>query len=781
MSRVGMRPRARSRAPVLGILVASLLLGSDVAAAAAADRATSPQKRESPGTPRVTAAAIPPPPVAPEVVSRDDAGRVTVRAIPLAEPLRVDGVLDEEVYRSVPAIGDFIQSLPQEGAPATERTEAWVMFDAEHIYIAGRCWDSAPPEQWVANEMRRDLLTDNDNFGVVLDTFHDRRNGYMMYTNPLGARQDIVLTDEGNANMDWSPVWHVRTGRFEGGWTVEMAIPFKSLRYRSGKSQHWGIQIRRAIRRKNEWTHLTPVPGSLAGSQGFQRVSLAATLVGLDLPPASRNLEIKPYAISRVITDRLRTPASVNDAQGDIGLDVKYGVTANLTADVTYNTDFAQVEVDQQQINLTRFNLFFPEKRDFFLEGRGIFEFGRTTRGGLPPVSEDTPAVFYSRRIGLNRNRPVPIDVGGRLTGKIGKMSLGVMNIETGEDAADQTPATNFTVIRVKRDILQRSSVGVLFTNRSDSFVTRGTNQAFGMDANFSFLRTITFGGYFAGTKTAGLEGDDHSYQGRFDYFADRYGVHLEHLRVGDDFNPEIGFVRRADFRLTRATARFSPRPGSMPSVRKFTFEAMLDYVENGARVLETREQAGRFHVEFENGNQFAALVSSNYELLVIPFTIAPGIAIPAGGYRFANTQVSYSLAPQRRVSGSLSLQRGNFYDGTITGVGYTAARVSVTPHFSIEPNVSVNRVELPVGNFTTRLVRARTDYGFSPWMSASGLFQYNATDRSFSTNLRYRWEYRPGSELFVVYTDDRDTATAGYPTLENRAFVVKINRLLQF
>src|SRR5437763_6655142 len=211
----------------------------------------------------------------------------------------------------------------------------------------------------------------------MIDTCRDRRNVYVFYSNPVGARIDLSEADEGNSNQDWNPVWEVRTGRFEGGWTVEMAIPFKSLRYRSGPSQIWGIQLRRAIRRKNEWTYLTPVPPFLAGPQALNRISSAGTLVGLDLPPASKNLEIKPYGISRLTTDRLRTPPIANDANADAGVDLKFGVTANLTADFTYNTDFAQVEIDEQQVNLTRFNLFFPEKRDFFLEGRGIFDFGR--------------------------------------------------------------------------------------------------------------------------------------------------------------------------------------------------------------------------------------------------------------------------------------------------------------------------------------------------------------------------------------------------------------------
>ena len=411
------------------------------------------QPRPARTTPSPSNDTDPPPPVAPDVISRGQNGRMVVRAVHLAEALRVDGKLEEAVYQTVQPISDFIQSVPAEGKSATERTEAWVMFDDNFIYISGKCYDSAPPEKWTANELRRDTnqLRQNDMFGVLLDTFHDRRNGYNFYTNPLGGFADQVITDEGNPNVDWNPVWEVRTGRFDGGWTAELAIPFKSLRYKSGVNQAWGIQLRRSIRRKNEWTYLTAVPASTGGANGIFRVSRAATLVGLDLPGAGKNVELKPYGISRLTTDRLRNPPIANDPDGDIGLDAKYGVTANLTADITVNTDFAQVEVDEQQVNLTRFVLQFPEKRDFFLEGRGIFDFGRATGntggGGSSSAITGAPSLFYSRRIGLNSGRVVPIDVGGRLTGKVGKFSIGAMNLETGDEAVSQTPTTNFTVL----------------------------------------------------------------------------------------------------------------------------------------------------------------------------------------------------------------------------------------------------------------------------------------------------------------------------------------------
>jgi hypothetical protein len=730
-----------------------------------------------------------PPPVPPQSITRDNRRRATVRAIKLVQSLRVDGQLDEEVYGQHAPFGGFIQVAPDYGAESTERTDVWITYDEDNIYVSARCWDSAPPERWISNELRRDTnqLRQNDHIGVMFDTFYDRRSGFLFYTNPLGALADYSVVDEGSSNTDWNPVWESRTGTFDGGWTVEMAIPFKTLRYRSGPDQMWGIQLRRSIRHKNEWTYLNPVPQNLAGPQAFNRISSGGTLVGLDLPPASRNLEVKPYAIGRVLTDPLRVPALDNDFDPDLGGDVKVGLTANLTADFTVNTDFAQVEIDEQQVNLTRFSLFFPEKRDFFLEGRGVFDFARGGAGAQGGGSTDTaaggaetPYLFYSRRIGLNRNRVIPITVGGRLTGKVGPFGVGVMNIQTGDDAPSLTEDTNFTVVRVKRDILRRSTIGAMFTNRSVTVDGTGSNQSYGVDAAFSFYQNVNFSTYYARTETAGFEGDNESYQAKFDYAADRYGARVDLLKVGDDFNPEVGFVRRDDLKRVFTQLRFSPRPSSMPAVRKLTYEAGLDYIENLAGILETRQQSGRFDIEFNNSDRFNVEVNGNYEFLTVPFQVSRGVFIPAGGYDFNDVQVGYNFGQQRPVSGNVAVLRGQFYDGDITTVSFSGGRVTVTKRFSLEPSFSISDVDLPHGDFVTRVLRSRVDYGFSPRMFASALLQYNYTDRTFSSNLRYRWEYRPGSEFFIVWTDEQDTSGRGLQ-LRNRAFVIKATRLLRF
>lgn len=751
----------------------------------------------------------PPPPIPPSVITRDG-GQATMRAIRLTEPLEIDGRLDESVYDTVEPVSDFIQQLPNEGALSTERTDAWVMYDDENFYVSGRCWDSAPPSEWTATEMRRDAfnLLNNDLFGFLIDTFYDRRNALLFYANPVGGFVDQAITNEGNPNRDWNPVWDVQTDRFDGGWTIEMVVPFKSLRYRPTKDQVWGIQLRRTIIRKNEWTYLTQIPISAAGfggRGGVFRVSAAGTLVGLEAPDTGRLIEIKPYAIGSSTIDKVSRGSSGPLYTGDAGLDVKYGITQNLTADFTYNTDFAQVEVDEQQVNLTRFSLFFPEKREFFLEGRGIFDFARggfrsgigRRRGGVVGGGS-APTLFYSRRIGLQGGRIVPILGGGRLTGKIGAFDVGALTIQTddqiasnsmctklGCDVATQSIDTNFTVLRLKRDILRRSTVGTMITNRSVSLAGNGSSQSYGVDTNFAFYDNINFLGYYARTRTPGVHDRDASYQARFDYGGDKYGFQAEHLLVEDNFRPEVGFIRRDNFRRTSVSGRFSPRPSSIESVRQFVFEASLDYFLTADQGhLETRQSQIGFQTELENSDQIGAHLSDNYELLHTPFSPGHGLAIPVGGHSFNDVGLTYALGPQRPLTGTVGLTTGGYFNGDITSVNLSRGRIDVTSVLSVEPSVSFNWIDLPNGSFRTDLARTRVNYTFSPRMFVSGLLQFNSTNTTLATNVRLRWEYSPGSELFLVYTEEQDTDPLRpnrYAELRNRGFVIKFNRLFRF
>ena len=757
--RIGSCIRLSPRARLVVLLVASLL-----------------QARSTGATPQLA-----------DVISRDPDGRTTVHATKLQTPIRIDGQLDESVYGSLPAITDFIQAEPHEGAPATEKTEVWIFFDGQQIYVAGRCWESQP-DRMVVNEMRRDNgnILQNENIAFMFDTFSDKRNGVFFEVTPIGALMDGQFVNERAPSMDWNPIWRAEVATFDGGWTFETAVPFKSLRYGPGHAQTWGFNVRRYNKWKNEVSFLAPISNAL-GLRGIVQSSRAATLVGLEAPSGSRNLEVKPYAISNLTTDRAAIPKVSNDLGGDLGLDVKYGITQNLTADFTYNTDFAQVEADEQQVNLTRFSLFFPEKREFFLENQGLFSFGGgggaspLTAGGSSGASNsDVPLLFYSRRIGLDSGRAVPLGAGGRATGRIGRFGLGLLNIQATDDPEKGAVATNFSVVRVKRDILRRSNIGALVTRRATGRNGADSN-AYGIDGTFAFFQNLNINTYWSETRTEGEGGDGKSYRAQLDYAADRYGVQLERLVVGDAFDPGVGFVRRNNIRKNFGLLRFSPRPKSLRTVRRLVWTGSLAYIENGAGQLDTRDWDGEFAIEYQNSDRFSVGYSDTYELLPASFTIASGVTVPAGGYQSDTVRAAYAFGQQRKISGNVSAEHGTFYSGHKTTLAVSRGRISLTPRVSVEPTVSFNWVDLDEGSFTTNLVGSRATYTLTPRMFVSALVQYNSSSHSMASNVRLRWEYSPGSELFVVLNEQRDTLGLRFPDLANRAVIVKVNRLLRF
>ena len=742
------------------------------------------------GTPAVTEALTDdgrPIPSAPDVFGRNKSG-ITIRATRINSPLKIDGHLDEAVYEQVKPITEFEQQEPHEGAPISERTEAWVLFDDKNIYVACRCWDEHP-EHMVANDMRRDSsnLRQNDNFGVHFDTFHDRRNGFLFYVTPVGGLWDAITTDERSVNADWNTIVETKVSRSDKGWFAEIAIPFKSLRYKPGREQEWGIQLRRTIRAKNEYAHITPIRPQWGVTAVF-RASAAATLIGLEAPPVAKNLEIKPYAISRLTTDMLATPTVHNKIDPNAGLDVKYGITKSLTSDFTYNTDFAQVEADEVQVNLTRFNLQFPEKRDFFLEGQGTFAFGNASTGGMgvPGASgaaggSDAPTIFYSRQIGLSGGQAVPIIAGGRLTGRAGRFTLGALNIESDADSVLHVERTNFTVLRARRDILRRSTIGALFTNRSVSTVAPGANQLAGFDGTFSFFQNVYLSGYIAKSQTEGRHGRDVAYRGNFSYNANRYGMQLDRTVVADNFNPEVGFIRRSSFRRNFASGRFSPRPTRNRVVRQLYYEGSLNYETDNSNLLESRELATAFRVELQNSDAFHIEYFRDYELLRKIFQPATGIKIPTGGYSFEHMRIAWAPGQQHRLSGTVALDVGGFYDGTRRTFS-TNARFGISRQLGVEPNISLNWIERAGVHSTVKGTGARTTFTMTPQMFVAALVQYASASNSLTTNFRFRWEYQPGSELFVVYTDGHDTlAAGGQASLQNRGVVVKVNKLVRF
>lgn len=717
-----------------------------------------------------------PVPVAPAVIARNERG-VTLRATRITSAMTIDGRLDEAIYAQVPGITEFVQQEPRYGTTVSESTAAWVFFDDANFYVACRCL-MADMGQVVANDMRRDStnLRQNDNFGVFLDTFHDRRNGYLFYVSPVGGMFDGATANERTNNADWNTVWNAKVARSSDGWTAEIVIPFKSLRYQPGRAQTWGINLRRTIRGRNEYAYIAPIRPEW-GVGGFFRASAAATLMGLEVPAAGKNLEIKPYGVSRLTTDLLVTPRVRNDVGHDVGVDVKYGVTKSLVADFTYNTDFAQVEVDEAQVNLTRFNLQFPEKRDFFLEGQGIYTFGGATGGG----SGDAPTIFYSRRIGLEGASAVPIGLGGRLAGRVGPYSIGALNISTDRRSSPAVAATNFTVLRVRRDVMQRSSVGALLTHRSQSRVATGGNQVVGLDGTFVLSQNATLGGYLAHSRTTGQSRDAISYRANVNYGADRYGLQLDRTVVGDGFNPEVGFLRRSQFRSNYGSLRFSPRPRQNATIRQYFYESTLDYTTNNRNQLESRTITASARADRQNSDSFQLTYFNESELLRRPFAPGPGIVVPVGRYAFQHAGASWTPGQQHRLSGVLAVDVGQFYDGTRQTASVNA-RLGITDQFGIEPNISLNWLARAGARATVRVAGARATYTMTPRMFIAVLVQHSSTTRSLAANLRFRWEYQPGSEFFVVYSDAHDTSgMLGPYALQNRGVVVKFNKLFRF
>ena len=692
-------------------------------------------------------------------------------------------------------IADFVQQEPNEGQPTTEKTEVWLFYDDRNIYVSARCWDSEPDRE-IANEMRRDGQSTNDNesFAVVFDTFYDRRNAFLFQTTLAGGLFDGYITDERDMNRDWNTVWDARSDRTEDGYAVEMVIPFKSLRFKAGDTQVWGVNFKRVIRWKNELAYLTPIPAAL-GRRGMNKISSAATLVGIETPKGGRNFELKPYGISGLTTLRPAGATAITDPNADAGFDVKVGLTDGLTADFTYNTDFAQVEEDEQQVNLTRFNVIFPEKREFFLEGAGIFSFGGLqgqprgggggggaagqTQGNPNPI--DIPVLFFSRRIGLATTGPVPIDVGGRVAGKAGRYSLGLIDIRTGDEPLRFVEPTNFGVVRVKRDVLRRSAVGVLFHRSIDELGGRRPNPV---------VRR--------GRRLLVLSEPEHQHVSREDdrtrgalttrsaiarsWTTTRTGTACRSnacSRTPSSIltsascagGPSVAIRRTSvSARGRRVCRRCGSSSGTAPTTtspaRAAGWNRGLDRPRSGPSSRTATPSA--WSTRSTTSPSWCRSSSS------------PGVVVPAGAYSWPELHLGYNFGPQRRASGFVNVETGNFYDGTRTGISTGRGRVEITPQISVEPTVTLNWVDLPSGSFTSALLTTRVTYALSPRMSAQALVQFNSTASTFNTNVRYRWEYRPGSDLFVVYTDNRDTTTRGFPEIRNRGLVVKVTRLFR-
>ena len=735
----------------------------------------------------------PPAPVAPDVITRDAEGHATVRTTRLPSPMAFDGALNESFYTDTKPVTDFVQQEPFQGRPATEKTEVWVFFDDQYVYVSARMLETDSSRR-VTSDMRRDSsnLFNNDHFAVMFDTFYDRRNGYFFYANEMGGMVDAQLTNE-TPNNNWNGLWDVRTAQFDGGWTAEFRFPFRSLRFKAG-GRLWGVNFRRVVRWKNEHSFLTPIPQSY-GRRGLAKISSAGTLVGLESPRKLRNLDVKPYALGSALTNRRANPPINNDTGAEFGVDAKWGITQSVITDFTYNTDFAQVEDDEAQVNLTRFSVQFPEKRDFFLEGQDVFNFagGGAMQGGngIPQATvqnppNNAPVLFFSRRIGLQNSQVVPILAGGRAIGRNHGFQVGALHMRTDDAVTAGAVATDYSVVRVNRDVLSRSRIGVIATRRGPGAGGGYENYAYGADANFNFGTNLNVSSYLARTDSTNRPApakaaSELSYRGHVNWNADRTGFQLDHTFVGDQFNPEIGFLRRSAFARTFGSARYSPRPTGWRNIRKVFYEASYDYYEDPNHDPESREAQGAMRMEFTNSDQWAFEFSRMFEKLNARFVPSTGVTVPVGAYEFTQSRVLYTLSPARPVSGTLQLTYGGFYGGTLREITWRG-RAEFGPRFLMEPAISLNYFDTPYGNGDRHLVSSRLTYSITPRMFASALIQYQSSTDTVSTNARFRWEYQPGSELFVVYSDGRNTLGVGFPPpLENRSLVVKVTRLFRW
>ncbi len=707
------------------------------------------------------------------------AEKPSVRAVETAEAPNIDGVLDETAWQAAELIDSFVQQEPQEGEPATDRTEVRVLYDEGHLYIGVHAHSSEPV---VATEMRRDAdrLFDEDNFQVILDTFHDSRNGYMFLTSPLGAKLEQQIFDEGegggrgttaNVNRNWDGVWHAAALVVEDGWTAEIVIPASTLRFAPKSGQIWGINFQRNIRRKNETVFWAPIPKAYT----LTRVSLAGELTGLDGINQGLDLKLKPFFVGGVHDSS--TAPSVRDTSAirELGLDARYGVTAGLNVDLTLNTDFAQVEVDEQQVNLTRFGLFYPEKRDFFLENSNFFTMGTGSSFTSAQVQTD---LFFSRRIGLSDSgRPVPILGGARLAGKSGPHSIGILDLQT--DSEFGKPGDNFFVSRYSRDILDRSRVGALFINKESADGSPHYNRTMGVDANLAIGRSLQVNSFLAKTLTPGLDGKDVAFYGRIAYRDPRWNVWLNYLDVQDNFNAEAGFVQRTGIKTTKAYFSPTPRPKA-GAIKVMEPMYVLTYITDQANRMVGRQHHYMLGVTLRDDSFINAIFQQTLDVLDEPFRIWPGVVIPRGTYDSNEWILMYNTSPWRRFYERLTVSPMEFYGGTRLQIS-AAAGVRATSRLSAELQFNRNDVDMPWGDFLVNLTTLRVDYTFSPRMTIRSLTQYNSGTNEISNNVRFNFIYRPGSDLYVVYNELSQT---GLPAdifgRRDRQLVVKFTYLLQ-
>lgn len=694
------------------------------------------------------------------------AAEFTVAAVRVEQAPRIDGVLNEAFWEAIPPITDFRQRVPVDGDFPTERTEVRIAFDRDAIYFGFKLFDSRPDLIRRSIFHREGRIDEDDHIWIGLDTYRDGRNAYIFELNSFGTQGDALITDEGmtSSAWNWEGVYWSEARITDEGWVLEVAIPFTTIRFENPEAPEMGIAIRRAIRRKNEevfWPHI-----SQRFRAGFSQVSQYARLTGLQDVREGRYMELKPFGI---LGAQNLAADSDTDVLDDIGMDFKYAITSNLTADLTWNTDFAQVESDNVQVNLTRFSLFFPEKREFFLERAGLFSFGE----------ERQTEIFFSRRIGLTNE----IKGGGRITGQVGPISVGALSLQT-DDLATGTEISsgaNNSVLRFRGDIFPRATVGGLFTNLQDG---DGHNRVVGADTQVRFWGSSTFEAWIAkaddsdsGTSSAGSV--------KLDIRPKRwYSLGGEFQSIDDGFNPGLGFVRRTDMVKHSGTAAWTPRFEDSSWARSLVTALVVEQIDGQDGVKQSTSQLAHNMFHFESGDLVTLNVRRRLEVLLLDDFIQ-GRELRAGDYGFTSVDASLATNTSRTLSGRANLSLGNFWNGTRTTFG-GSLKWKTGPHLTLTPALSRNDINLPVtdGRFSTTVTSLNVLGAVSRALFANALVQWDDVSKEFQANIRIDWIHTPGSDLFLVFNTGYLTGDVMDPRETRwlrRTGVVKLTYLKSF
>jgi hypothetical protein len=705
-------------------------------------------------------------------------GRKQVIAVRLAGALTLDGNLDDEAWRAATPATGFVQAEPREGEPATDATEVRILFDAEYLYIGARCVD-VDPAGIVINEIRKDFVgREQDAFEVLLDTFGDRRNGFVFATNAEGAKADTQIADEGREiNTNWDAVWWVAAQKTVDGWTAEFRIPFKTLRFAAGDGREWGINFARRVRRKNELSYWSPVSRAYT----IARASAAGTLTGLPDLRAGRNIRVKPFVLGR----NIRTVGGESfDPDAKAGVDVKLGVTPSLTLDVTVNPDFAQAEADEQQVNLTQFSLFYPEKREFFLENSGIFYFGDIPRNArsasrFRPPEEDL-LLFFSRRIGLTDEGDVdPLHGGLRLTGRVGRFSVGAMTMQS--KSGDGDTGDNYSVLRVRRNLFASSDIGAIVLSRQPAGSAEGHNRVAGVDANFRFFKALNVNAFGARSDTTGVTTNQGAAKAAIGWEDSRRRAQASIMTIGEGFQDDLGFVRR-----TGVTRQFydiawfmQPARSTRHNFRQFEPHGRIFIYKGPDGELVSKTGHAGMQVTWNNGSYFEYAFEPRAEAITTPFGIFPGVSIPAGRYDWTQHLFVAESDHSRALSGSVRLTVGDFWSGTQRTL---QTSLLYRPNFRmmVDLGLQVSDIDLqiPRESFVSRLVNVRVGYSFSSSMFLDSLVQYRTDVSQFSANIRFNLIHRPLSDFFIVYNESQ---FSGSLRPAGRGVVVKYTHMLAF